>query len=105
MIFEKTVGQPADRTIPIGNKFKVFGQFFQMFPCYTHGENARTNTTIIRYLITKDGTTGDIHNEPDVGFDASDFDIGFIRSEHFASGFLCRFVIVVIYKWLNTNGS
>ena len=34
-----------------------------------------------------------------------DFDIGFIGSEHFASGFQYSFVIVVIYKRLNTHGS
>ena len=49
--------------------------------CHTHGKNAGTDTAIVGYLIADDRAAGSIHDEPDIGFDATDFYVGFISSE------------------------
>lgn len=60
---------------------------------HPHCQNARTNTTIIRYLIADNRAFGRIHDKPDIGFDTTDFDVCFIGSKYIAS-----FVIVVVYE-------
>ena len=42
---------------------------------------------------------GGVHDEPDVGFDAADFDVGFIRGEDFSF-----FVGILIHKGLDADG-
>ena len=69
-------------------------------PCqnHSHSRDARTNATIIRYLITKDRAGRGIHDEPDVCFYTTDFDVGFIGSLDSS-----RFIIVVVDEWLDTD--
>ena len=66
---------------------------------HPHCQNAWTNTTIIRYLIADNRAFGRIHDKPDIGFDAADFDIGFISSKHFSGS-----VVIVIYKRFHADG-
>mgnify|MGYP006911641045 CR=1 FL=1 len=61
--------------------------------CHPHCKNAGTHATIIRYLVTDDRTFGSVHDKPNVGFDATDFDVCFISSKYFAGS-----VIVIIYE-------
>ena len=49
-------------------------------------------------LIADNGTAGSIHDEPDVSFDAADFDIGFVSSKDTAG-----FVVVMINKRFDTD--
>ncbi len=55
---------------------------------------------VIGYLIAENGTCGGVHDQPDVSFDATDLDIGFISSEDIP--FLVR---ILFDKWLDTDGS
>ena len=66
---------------------------------HAHGKDAGTDTMVIGYLIADDGTTGSIHDEPDVCFDATDFYVGFVSGKHFP-----RLVIVVVNEGFNTDG-
>ena len=50
-------------------------------------------------MIANDGTFGSIHDEPDISFYTTDFDVGFIRSED-----LILFVGVLIHERLNADG-
>ena len=65
-----------------------------------HCEYAGTDTAIIRNLIADDGAACSIHDKPDISFNATDFDIGFIGSQYFAG-----FVIMVIDKRFDADGS
>ena len=87
-------------TVSVSNKLKLFRKFFQMFKCHTHCHYAGTNTPVIRDLITNDGTSGCIHNEPDISFDTTDFDIGFVSSKY-SSGI----VVIVVDKRFYTDSS
>lgn len=51
---------------------------------HTHGKDARADATVVGYLVTNDGEIGGIHNEPDIGFDAAYFDVGFIGDKRFS---------------------
>lgn len=53
---------------------------------------------VVRYLIAKDGAGGDVHDEPDIGFDSADFYVDFIGSED-----ISFFVVIQIHKRLNAN--
>lgn len=58
-----------------------------------------SNTSIVGDLVVKDGMFGGIHDEPDVAFDAPDFDISLI----------CRkdgglWIFIVVNKGFNDNG-
>ena len=70
-----------------------------MLKCHSHGKNTGTDTAVVRHLVTEDGAAGGIHDEPDICFDAADFDIGFIGSKYFAG-----FVIIAIDKGFDTDG-
>ena len=87
-------------TVAVSDKLKVFREFGQPFKSHTHGKDAGTDTTVVRHLIADDGTGGSIHDEPDVGFDATDLDVSFVSSED-----ITFFVRILIYKWLYTDGS
>ena len=70
-----------------------------MSECHSHCEDAGTDTTVFRYLITDDGTACSVHDKPDVCFDATNFDVGFIGSQYSAG-----FVIIVVNKRFDTDG-
>ena len=86
-------------TVSVSNKFKVFRKLFEIPECHTHGKDAGADTTVIRHLIAKDRAGSGIHDQPDIGFDTTDFDVGFIRSED-----LILFVGVLIHERLNADG-
>jgi len=48
---------------------------------------------VVRYQISNDGTSGSIHDKPDISFNITDFDIRFIGSKNTAC-----FVGVIINK-------
>ena len=64
--------------IAVRNEFEVFRELLKSLKGHAHGKDTRANSTVIGHLITDDGTAGSIHDQPDVGFDAADFDVGFI---------------------------
>ena len=59
-----------------------FRQFCKSPESHTHSEDTGADTTVIRDLVANDGSGCGIHNEPDIGFDPTDFDIGFIGSKN-----------------------
>lgn len=50
--------------------------------CHSHSHNTWPHAAIIGYLIANDGTFGCIHNESDICFDTTNFNISFICSEY-----------------------
>ena len=70
-------------TVAVSNEFEVFRELLKSLEGHAHGKDTRTNSTVIGHLVTDDGTTGSIHDEPDVGFDTADFDVGFISHKGF----------------------
>lgn len=71
-----------------------------MSESYTHGKYARTDTSIIRYLIANDGTLGSIHNEPDISFDSTNLYVGFICGKYVGS-----LIIIVVNERLYDKSS
>ncbi len=65
---------------------------------HTHYKNTGANTAAGGYLVADDETAGSIHDEPDVSFDATNLDIGFISSKN-TSGF----VVVIVNKGFDTD--
>ena len=86
-------------TVSVSNKFKVFRKLFEILEGHTHSKDAGPDTTVIRYLIAKDRAGSSIHDQPDIGFDTTDLDVGFISSED-----LILFVGVLIHERLNADG-
>ncbi len=86
-------------TVSVCNELKVLRQFCKIPKCHTHSEDTGTDATVIRHLIADDGAGGGVHDEPDVGFDAADFDICLICGEH-----VSFFVGVLVNKGLDTDG-
>ena len=86
-------------TVSVCNELKVLRQFCKIPKCHTHSEDTGTDATVIRHLIAYDRAGGGVHDEPDVGFDAADFDICLICGEH-----VSFFVGVLVNKGLDTDG-
>ncbi len=84
--------------VAVSDKLKVFRQFCKSPESHTYGEDIGADTTVVGHLVADDGAGSGVHDEPDVGFDATDFDVGFISSEH--SIFLVR---VLLSKRLSTH--
>ena len=62
---------------------KCSGSFVTSPECHAHGKDTGTDAPIVRYLVADDGAAGGIHNEPDIGFDAADLDVGLIGNKSF----------------------
>lgn len=69
--------------VAVRNEFEVFREFLKSLKGHAHGKDTWANSTVIRHLVTDDGTAGSIHDQSDVGFDAVDFDVGFIGRKGF----------------------
>ena len=69
-----------------------------MTESHPHGKDTRTNTPIVRNLISNNGPACSVHDEPNVSLDTADFNIGFIGGKNIAS-----FIIVMIDKGLDTD--
>ena len=69
--------------VAIRNEFEVFRELLKSLKGHAHGKDTRANSTVIGHLVTDDGTAGSIHDQPDVGFDTADFDVGFIGHKGF----------------------
>ena len=85
-------------TVAVSDELELFRQLCKPLEGHAHGEDAGTDTAVVRYLVADDGACCRIHNEPDVGFDAADFDVGFISGEH-----IPFFVRIVIYERLDAD--
>ena len=67
--------------ITIGDESKVSGKFFQMLESHTHSHAAGTDAAVIRYLIADHSPGYHIDDQPDVAFDAADFDVSLISNK------------------------
>ena len=71
-----------------------------MLESHAHRHNAGADATVIRYLIADYSSGYRINDQPDITFDAVDFDISLISSK--GGSFLVR---IGIDKGLDTDGS
>lgn len=85
--------------VAVSDEPEVLRQFCESLKCHTHSEDAGTCSTIIRHLVADDGAGGGIHDKPDIGFDAADFDVGFICCEN-----ISLFVGIQVNKGLDADG-
>lgn len=95
---EELLGSKGVGAVTIGDKAEVFREFLQVPESHAHRHDAGTDATVIRNPVADNGAFGSIHNEPDIGFDAPDFDICFIGGKGTAWA-----VIVVVYERLNAD--
>ena len=68
--------------VAVSDELKLFRQLCKPLESHAHSEDAGADTPVVRHLVADDGACCRIHNEPDVGFDAADFDVSFISGEH-----------------------
>ena len=101
-MMEELLGRKRIGAVAIGDKAEVFLEAVSTYgkPCAWQGLQG-TDTAVVRDLIAKDGTGHCIHDEPDVSFDPSDFDIGFIGNKG-GSGLV---IIVVNERLDDESGS
>ena len=69
-----------------------------MTESHPHSKAAGADTSVVRDLVSDNGTACGIHNKPDIRFDTSDFDIGLVSSKYISS-----FVIIMIDKGFDTD--
>ena len=68
-------------TVAVSDELKFFRQLCKPTEGHAHGKDTGADAAVVRDLIADDGTGGGIYDEPDKGFDAAYFDVGFIRGE------------------------
>ena len=85
-------------TVAVSDELKVFGQFCKPPKSHAHGEDARPHTAVIGYLIADDGSGRGVHDQPDIGFNATDFYVGLVGSEH-----LPFFIRVLVNKGFDAD--
>ena len=71
-----------------------------MTESHPHSKDTGTDTSVIRDLVSDNGTACGIHNKPDICFDTSDFDIGLVSSKYISC-----FVIIMIDNGLMSRKS
>ena len=84
--------------VSVGNQTEVFRKLFEVPERHAQCHDAGTDPTVVRDLITDDGTFGGIHDEPDIRLDTADLDIGFIGGERAAD-----VIVIVIHEWFYTE--
>jgi len=75
---ERRLGSQGVSTVSIRDKPEYSREFLEVLKSHTHGKDTGSDTAVIRDLIAEDGMGDGIHDEPDISFDATDFDIGLI---------------------------
>ena len=85
--------------VAIGNEGEAFRELVsEVRKSLTHGQDAGTDTAVIRTTVAEDGTLDGIHDEPDISLLAANLDVGLVSGE--IAG---RLVIVVIYERLDEH--
>lgn len=69
-----------------------------MTESHPHSKDTGTDTSVIGDLVSDNGAACGIHDKPDIRFDSTDFDIGFVSSKNIAS-----FVVVMIDKGFDAD--
>lgn len=85
--------------VAVGDKLKVFRQFCESSECHAHGKDAGADTAVAGYLVADNGACCRVHDEPDIGFDAAYFDVGFVSGKY-----IPFFVGVKVNKGFDTDG-
>ena len=98
-LFGKLHGGEGIGAVAVSNELEFFRELCQSPEGHAHGEDTGAHAAVVRNLVAEDGACGGAHDEPDVGFDAADFDVGFIGGEDFSF-----FVGVVVHKGLDADG-
>ena len=81
-------------TVSVSDEFQgLTGEFLEFIECHTHGEDAGTDIPGCGDLVSKYGAGHLIHDEPDIGFQAIDLDVGLIAN-HVVRGI----VIIGVHK-------
>ena len=70
--------------VAISDEFEVFREFFKPLEGHAHSKDTGPNPAVTGHLVTDDGTAGGVYDKPDVGFYATDFDVGFIGHKGFS---------------------
>ena len=96
--FSKLHGGEGIGAVAVSNELESFRQLRKPPERHAHGEDAGADAPAVRDLVADDGAGRRIHDEPDVGLDAADFDVGLISSEH-----VPFFVGVLIHKGFDTD--
>ena len=79
---EELLGSKRIGTVAVCDKPEAFGKVIAQFPeSLPHGLYAGTDRPVHGSGIADDGAADGIHDEPDIGFDTADSDIGFISDE------------------------
>ena len=98
-LFGKLHGGEGIGTVAVSDELELFREFCKSPEGHAHGKDARADAAAVGHLVADDGPGGGVHDEPDVGFDAADFDVGFISGKYFPF-----FVGVLIDKGLDADG-
>ena len=68
-------------TIPVSDEFQILtGEFLEFVKCHAHGEDAGSDIPGCGELVPKYGAGHLVHDEPDIGFHATDLDVGLVTS-------------------------
>jgi len=77
--------------VAVSDELKVLRQFCKSLESHAHGKNAGADAAVVGYPVADNGAGCRIHDEPDIGFDAADFNVGFVSGEDFS--FLVRILV------------
>lgn len=84
--------------VAVSDEPELFRELRKSPEGHAHGKDTGADTAVIGYLVADDGAGGGVHDEPDIGFDAADFDVGLISSEH-----VPFFIGVLIHKGFDAD--
>lgn len=97
---EELLGSKWIGTVTVGDEPEPFREVvFQLLESLAYCLDTGTNRTVHRSCIADDGTADRVHDEPDVGLHAADFDVGLIRNKD-----VDWMIIVMIYEGFHTDG-
>ena len=100
-LMKELLGSQRISTVTVGDEAEAFRQLvLQVTESRPHGFDTGSDSPGLGGSITDDRAADRIHDEPDVGFDAADLDIGLIRDERGA-----WMVVVMVHKRLDADGS
>ena len=98
---EELLGSQEIGAVTISDELEMVREpFFEVPECHPHGQDAGADAAVVGDLVAEDRFFDGIHDEPYIAFLTPDPDISFVSSKD-----IFRLVVVVVYKWFDTNSS
>ena len=98
-LMEELLGGQWVCAVAIGDEAEALWKLLEVAESHAHGQDARADAAAVRDAVSKDGALCGVHDEPDIGLEAADLDVGLVSGEGIAGA-----IVIAVYERLVAVG-